>query len=122
MRISQAPSPRTVPATSSGLVSERGVSAWRITSGSSALRSTSERVTSVSPWLMVTVELATERPLCMRSTAMSSGASGEAPRANTVWIVLTVFPSWPASPAITDCASSWPPKTTLWAEWRLVAR
>ena len=58
---------------------ERGVSAWRITSGSSALRSTSERVTNVSPWLMVTVLLATERPLCMRSTAISSGASGLAP-------------------------------------------
>ena len=92
----------------------RGVSAWRITSGSSALRRTSERVTNVSPWLIVTVLLATERPLCMRSTAMSSGASGDAPRAKTVWIVLTAFPSWPASPAITDCASSWPPKTTPW--------
>ena len=35
------------------------------------------------------------------------------PAAKTVWMVLTVFPSWPASPAITDCARSWPPKTTL---------
>ena len=89
------------------------MSACRITSGSSALRSTSERVHSVSPWLMVTVLLATDRPLCMRSTAISSGASGDAPRAKTVWIVLTDFPSWPARPAITDWASSCPPKTTL---------
>ena len=101
---------------------ERGVSAWRITSGSSALRSTSERVTNVSPWLIVTVLLATERPLCMRSTAISRGASGLAPRAKTVWIVLTDFPSWPASPAITDCARSCPPKTTPWVELRLSAR
>ena len=71
----------------------RGVSAWRITSGSSALRRTSERVTKVSPWLIVTVLLATERPLCIRSTAISRGASGLAPRAKTVWIVLTAFPS-----------------------------
>jgi hypothetical protein len=33
----------------------------------------------VSPWLIVTVLLATERPLCMRSTVMSRGASGDAP-------------------------------------------
>ena len=71
---------------------------------------------------MVTVLLATERPPCMRSTAMSRGASGDAPRAKTVWMVLTDFPSWPASPAITDCASSCPPKTTLWSDRRLVAR
>ena len=68
---------------------------------------------------MVTVLLATERPLCMRSTAMSSGSSGPAPRAKTVWIVLTDLPSWPARPAITDCASSCPPKTTPWSELRL---
>ena len=79
-------------------------------------------MTSVSPWLMVTVLLATERPLCMRSTVISRGASGDAPRAKTVWIVLTALPSWPASPAITDCASSCPPKTTPWVELRLSAR
>ena len=79
-------------------------------------------MTKVSPWLIVTVLLATERPLCMRSTAMSSGVSDVAPRANTVWMVLTDFPSWPASAAMTDWASNWPPKTTPWAELRLVAR
>ncbi len=51
-----------------------------------------------SPWLMVMVLLATERPPCMRSTAMSSGASGVAARAKTVWIVFTTFPSCPAQP------------------------
>ena len=60
----------------------------------------------VSPWLIVTVLEATERPACMRSTVTSSGASGWAPRANTVWMVLTVLPSCPASPAITDWARS----------------
>ena len=79
-------------------------------------------MTSVSPWLIVTVVLATERPLCMRSTAISRGASGDAPRAKTVWMVLTDFPSWPASPAMIDWASSWPPKTTPCLEWRLFAR
>ena len=85
-----------LPGTFAAHGAARGHRAWspngallacRITSGSSALSSTSERVTSVSPWLMVTVELATERPLCMRSTAISRGASGDAPRANTVWMV-----------------------------------
>ena len=50
-------------------------------------------MTSVSPWLIVTVLLATERPLCIRSTTMSSGVSGDAPRAKIVWIVFTAFPS-----------------------------
>ena len=34
---------------------------------------------------------------------------------------MTAFPSWPASPAMTDWASSWPPKTTPWSTagwWR----
>ena len=75
-----------------------------------------------SPWVMVTVLLATERPACMRSTATSRGASCDAPRAKTVWMVLTAFPSWPASPAMIDWASSWPPKTTPCGDGRLVAR
>ncbi len=91
-------------------------------SGSSALRSTSERVHSRSPWLIVTALLAKARPACMRSTVISTGASGEPPRAKTVCTVLTRLPSWPARPATIDCASSWPPKITPWPDSALAAR
>ena len=88
-----------------------GESACRITSGSGALSRASERVMTWSCWLMVTVLLASERPVCMRSTVMSSGSSAEAGRANTVWQVLTALPSWPTSAAKVAWARSWPPKT-----------
>ena len=52
-----------------------------------------------SSWLMVTVLLASERPACMRSTVMSSGASALAGRAKTVCNVFTALPSCPASAA-----------------------
>ena len=45
-----------------------------------------------SCWLMVTALLAKLRPECIVSTVMSTGVSGDAPRANTVWTVLTVLP------------------------------
>ncbi len=48
-----------------------------------------------SPWLIVTVLLAIARPLCTRSTAISTGWSGDAARANTMCSVLTVLASWP---------------------------
>src|SRR5262245_4286906 len=83
-----------------------------MTSPSSALARTSDRVHSRSPWLIVTVLLAKVRPLCITSTPTSSGASGDAPRAKTVWRVLADLPSWGAMPATSDWASSWPPKTT----------
>ncbi len=63
---------------------------------------------------MVTVLLANARPACIGSTVTSSGSSYDAPRANTVWIVLTVLPSWPSAPATIICPSSCPPNTTLW--------
>ena len=47
--------------------------------------------TSRSPWLIVTVLLAIARPLCMRSTAISTGASGDPARAKIVCTVLTRF-------------------------------
>ena len=97
-------------------------SAWRMKSGSSALSSTSERVHSRSPWLIVTVLLANARPPCMRSTAISTGASGRPPRAKTVCTVFTRLSSWPARPATIDCASSWPPKITPWPASALPAR
>ena len=71
----RAPDLRISPA-SSGLDDDRGVSTCRITSASSALRSTNERVQIWSPWLIVTVLLATERPPCIRSTVMSQWGLG----------------------------------------------
>ena len=50
------------------------------------------------------------------------GASGDAPRANTVWTVLTTLSSCPASAAMMDWAISCPPKTTRVAHRRRWAR
>ena len=81
-------------------------------SSSATSISTDERVMSRSPWVMVTVLLANDRPACMRSTAISRSASGRPARGKTVWIVFTVMASLPRKAATIDCASSWPPNTT----------
>jgi hypothetical protein len=65
---------------------------------------------------MVTALLANARPLCMRSTAISTGAFGPAAQANTVCTVLTDLPpafgSSPTSAAMIVWPSSWLPKIT----------
>ena len=77
-----------------------------MTSVSSTVSSTRDRAHTRSPWPIVTVLLDSARPLCMRSTVMSNGWSGTAPRAKTVCSVLTDLPSCPCSAATTVCASN----------------
>jgi hypothetical protein len=111
-RTSQNP-PNSGPAgVLSGPVTSGKSTAWRMRSGSTALRSTSERVQRRSSWRTVTVALARARPVCMASTSISSGLSMAPPRANTVWIVFTSLEGSMVAPATIDWARSCPPKTT----------
>ncbi len=64
-----------------------------------------------SSWLMVTVLLASDRPLCMRSTMTSSGASALAGRAKTACSVLTALPSCPGQRAHDGLGQQLPPHT-----------
>jgi len=88
MPISHAP--ELLMSASSGLDDDRGLSACRITSG--LIRAQKHQRTRAD-----LIALADRHGCCSppsghrasRSTAMSSGASGDAARANTVWIVLT---------------------------------
>ena len=66
---------RTRRAVASGPAAAGAASAWRTRSGSSTLVSTSARATVRSPWVTVTVELPTARPLLSTSTEISRSVS-----------------------------------------------